>query len=203
MKTSTLALLAAVLILPGTVAAQVPGIELNFFPRIGRFKPTSELAEFSGSSAELRGSTAFGVSAELGLPLLPVNLRASLDFVPGTDAVLNDDAVFEGDNQLLIITGDLVFRLAPPLLPVQPYLLVGGGLKKYDFDNFATALVTFEDTKDLTGHLGAGISLKLGPIGVSAEVSDYVSWFKVEDGGSGSKMQNDLFTMVGVRIGMF
>ncbi|MGH7471163.1 MAG: hypothetical protein ACRENP_24710 [Longimicrobiales bacterium] len=186
----------------GLASGQIPGIELTLFPRVGVYKPVGALAEFAASTAELRGATALGMSVELQLPLLPINLRGNLEYVPGADAAINDRDL-DVDNALLLLSGDLVFRLLPAVSPIQPYLLAGAGVKKYNFDNaFATALFSFPDDRDWMAHLGAGLGLKLGPLSIAAEVSDYISWFEML-GGDGGKLQNDLFATVGLKIGLF
>src|SRR5688572_9051603 len=67
------------------VSAQIPGVNLNLFPRVGVFQPRSNLTE-EGVEAKLRGGLAIGLSAEFTLPLLP-DIRANLEYVPkvGTD----------------------------------------------------------------------------------------------------------------------
>jgi len=77
------------------------------------------------------------------------------------------------------------------VLPVRPYLLVGAGVKRYDLDG---------SESDFTGHVGGGVDVKFGPIGVVAEISDFISQF--ESAGE-KKLQNDIFARVGFRVGMF
>jgi hypothetical protein len=193
--------MAALLAATGSATGQVPGIELRLFPRVGVYKPVSTLAEFQASTAELRGSTAFGLSVELQLPLLPLNLRGNVDYVRGADGAVNDQDL-DVDNSLLMLSADLVLRLLPAVSPIQPYLMAGAGVKRYDFDDrFATALFSFPDDRDFTAHLGVGLGLKLGPLNVAAEATDYISWFELA-GGADGKLQNDLLLMVGIKFGI-
>jgi hypothetical protein len=184
------------------VDAQLPGVDLSLYPRVGSYRPAGALAEQSGSEARLQPGRAVGLSAELQLPLLPLHLRGNVDYVLNTNGEVNEQ-VYNSDNSILILSADLVYRLLPSIVPVQPYLLAGAGVKKYDFDNsFATALFSFPDRNDFTVHLGAGLGFKLGPIGVLGEVGDYVSRFETQETGD-RKLQNDLFAMVGVRVSLF
>jgi hypothetical protein len=97
--------------------------------------------------------------------------------------------------------GDLMFRPLPGIIPVQPYLFAGGGVKKYKFRDFTTATFGSDDnSSDPTLHAGAGVGLGIGPMSVVVEGGDYISRFKrLGD----SKLQNDLYAMVGVKLGLF
>jgi hypothetical protein len=184
------------------LGAQVPGIDLTVTPRVGAYRPGGDLAESAGSRARLGRATAFGASVELRLPILPAALRANIDYVPSLTGTVNGAEVAD-DNKLLLLSGDLVFHLLPAISPVQPYVLAGAGTKKYDFDNaYATAVFSFPDDSDLAAHLGAGVGLKLGPIGALVEVTDYLSRFQLAGGGD-RKIQNDVLVMAGLRIGLF
>jgi hypothetical protein len=195
--------LASLLLANATgLAAQLPGVGLNVFPRVGTYRPANSLAESGGSEARLQNGRALGLSAELQLPLLPLHLRGNVDYVLATAGEVND-VEYDSDNTILILSADLVYRLLPSISPVQPYLLAGAGMKKYNFDNsFATALFSFPDQDNFTVHLGGGLGVKLGPLSVIGEVSDFVSRFEAQETGD-RKLQNDLFAMVGVRFGLF
>jgi len=179
------------------VSAQIPGVNLNLFPRVGVFQPRSNLTE-EGVEAKLRGGLAIGLSAEFTLPLLP-DIRANLEYVPKVGTTQND-VDDDTENSLLALTADLVMSLAPPLSPIKPYLLVGGGVKRYEFDS---SIGTSTKESDPTLHVGAGVGLKLGPLLLVGEASDYISRFEFDNTDSGKKLQNDIFFMVGFKIGMF
>ena len=59
-----------------------------------------------------------------------------------------------------------------------------------------------ESQTDFTLHAGVGLDLGLGPIALVAELSDYISWYEAE-GADESEMQNDIFLMAGIRVGIF
>ena len=183
-------------LLAGPAAAQVPGINLELVPRIGVYRPLSDLSD----DVKLGGDLAIGLAAELDLPLLPIGLRANMDYATGAPISFGD-AEREGENTVLTLVGDVVFNLLPRISPLQPYLLAGAGVKRYEFDPGSGGALFPEDASDFTGHLGAGLNLRLGPAGVLIEVSDYISSF--DDGSGDSKLQNDLFATAGFRIGLF
>jgi len=103
-------------------------------------------------------------------------------------------------------TATLALRPIPNLILIQPYLLAGGGVKRYDFtkqdlQNGGLEAI-LSDQNQLTGHLGAGVEVNLGLLRVTGEVSDLLS--KFDDGQNTSasdELQHDLFFTVGLVIG--
>jgi hypothetical protein len=186
---------AMVALSAGPAAAQVPGVDLILAPRAGLYMPLSSLVEESESpERQIKGGVAFGVSAELDLPASPINFRAGVDASFGR-ALEGPGATGKAD--VRSATVDIVFRPLPRLVVLQPYLLAGGGFKWYTFKDAPSDM---EDRRDLTGHFGAGVDLKLGSIGLVAEVGDYISSFMSESGSK--RLQNDVFLMAGLRVGL-
>lgn len=209
--TIALALSLAVLAAAPGAKAQVPGIDLQFIPKIGAYLPVSDLGEVRVGAeeiaAEMEASLAVGLGLELDLPLSPLNVRANIDYATGSEISLEGRGIQLSeavDATVLALVGDLVFRPLPRVAIVQPYLLGGAGIKRYNFDtdDLAGGVGDFlsDDQNDFTVHLGAGLDIGLGPLAFMAEVSDYISWFAPN--GGDSEMQNDIFGMVGVRVGM-
>jgi hypothetical protein len=195
MKRFCLAATLLVLV-PTALSAQIPGINLNLGARAGMFSPMSTLAETLFGDLKLKPGLGIGASLELDLPLSPINVRANVDAALGAKLELDDGET--GDEvDVIAITGDLVFRPLPRIVVFQPYLLAGAGIKRYSSETAGTA---FDDQSDFTGHIGIGGDLKVGPLAVLAELSDYISSFT--SGSGESKLQNDVFVMVGFRIGM-
>jgi len=171
-------------------SAQVPGVSFTVVPSVGYFAPLSSLGDAAvAGEAKLDGALTIGLSAELGVPALPFGIRANLEHV--LDAKMEQDDPESGEGSITMVTGDIVFG-GPRLLPVRPYLLVGAGVKRYDFDTTES---------DFTGHVGGGVDVKFGPIGFVAEVSDYISQFEFAPGET--KLQNDVVARLGFRVGMF
>ncbi len=195
---------AAALVL---MAAPVSAQTISLLPKVGGFAPLSDLQDANGGVQELKGSLAIGLAAELKLPVLP-RLRVGFDYA--TNSELSDSGIgatgTAPNATLLAVTGDLVLR---PLNagPIRPYGLLGAGVKHYDI---STDELTDPDLQaifdhnqsNFTGHLGAGLDVGLGVLGVTVEASDYISRFDPGDAGD-SKWQNDIFAMVGMRLGLF
>ncbi len=176
--------------------AQIPGINLNLGARVGYFKPLGSLAD-TPFEVEVSSGLGLGAHLELDLPLSPINVRANVAATLGRSLSTDGDEDEGSDLDIVVITGDLVFRPLPRVVVVQPYLLAGAGVKRYSFDFNGEN----ESESKFTGHVGAGADLKVGPIALLAEVSDYISSFELAEGG-GSKLQNDVFVSIGFRIGM-
>lgn len=194
MMAGLLALLTA-----STASAQVPGITLNLFPRAGVFLPLGSLGEVNGEDLKMKQSFAIGISAELGLPMVPFNVRASLDHALGSGSELGDTETNAEDATITGLAADLVFRLGPSVSPLQPYLLAGVGIRKYDFDD--TSPLFTDDDQDFAFHIGAGLSFGIGPLKLVGEVSDYITKFEMQV--DDSKLRNDVFAMIGFKIGLF
>ena len=122
-----------------------------------------------------------------------------MDAAMGAKLELEGDELEGSEVDMVAITGDLVFRPLPRIVVVQPYLLAGAGIKRYSFGDDVGTFAA--DRNHFTGHIGAGADLKVGPIAVLAEISDYISSFK-NAATDENKLQNDVFVMVGFRIGM-
>lgn len=195
-----LGMVVAALVVNAAVAqAQVPGINVHLGARAGLFMPISSLAETTQGELKLKSGVAIGASIELDLPLSPINFRANVDAALGAKLEIDGQELGDDEVDVINFTGDLVYRPVPRLMTFQPYLLAGVGIKQYSFESAFGGIR--ESENDFTGHVGLGADLKVGPLAVLAELSDYISSFKNEGTGE-SKLQNDLFVMLGFRIGM-
>ena len=188
------ATLLVVLLAAGRPAvAQIPGIDVHLGARAGLFSPLSAIGEDgSGRETKIASGLAFGASIEFDIPFSPINVRANVDAAMGRSLEVDGQEVPGSKVDVMAVTGDLVFRPLPRVF-FQPYLLAGAGIKRYSTDG------AFESNSKVTGHLGVGGDLQAGPVSVFGEVSDYISNVDV---GTDSKLQNDLFIMVGFRIGL-
>lgn len=193
---------ALLVVVAAPARAQVPGVEFKLNPRIGLYAPlSSDLGDYSGETLEMQSSFAVGLGAELQLPALPFGIRANLDYATSTAVDTENGIGGEAPNAtLLAVVGDLVFRPLPSLVVVEPYFFAGGGLKQYDFDTSSAA--DFSEDSDPTIHLGGGLDFGLGPFGFNAELSDYISWFEIVNGGGDTQMQHDVFLTAGFSIGL-
>lgn len=194
----------AVLLAAGLAGLAAPAHAqlLEIRPKVGAFAPASDLGSWDGNVQHLQGSLALGLAAELKLPVLP-RLRVGFDYATNTKVSVKGGIGQPGSGgvTMLALTGDLVFRKSTGLL--QPYLLVGGGIKRYNVSQSQlTNTKTYLDNNqsDPTGQVGLGLDFSLGPLGLSVEASDYISRFDVN---GVNKLQHDIFTMLGVKLALF
>lgn len=218
MRTGTKLLTTAIaLLFTGPAAAQVPGIGLELIPKVGFYTPAADLATASDALGEIvddrGGSLAVGLALDFSAPLAPVSFRVGFDYVTSSEFTYADTTgagglEASGEQTMLALAGDIVLRPLPRLVVLQPYLLAGAGVKRYDFSFTESAGDTDidevfpESQTDFTLHAGVGLDLGLGPIALVAELSDYISWYEAE-GAEDSEMQNDIFVMAGIRVGLF
>src|SRR5699024_10424372 len=94
-----------------------------------------------------------------------------------------------GDSKLLAVAADLVLRPIPRIVVLQPYLLVGAGFRNanYDYNEQGLSDTFNKNDRDFALHAGVGADLMIGPIGVAAELTDFISKnsedkFKQHDG---------------------
>lgn len=211
MRTTVAALTIAGIVLAGAAdaaRAQAPGVDLKITPKVGAFAPLSDLreAEESGDfGASLEPSVAVGLAVDIGLPGM-IDLRVGFDYATSSEFDLENGPTvedFDGDAKVLAVAGDIVLRRSV-LGVVSPYLLLGAGVKRYDFDagdaELGTDFFDSEET-DFTGHVGLGIRAGLGPLALVVEVSDYISSFSAGESDD-SSLQNDIFGMVGIQLGI-
>jgi hypothetical protein len=135
-------------------------------------------------------SLGLGLNAEFGL------FRATLAYATG--ATISERGVGNGrevaDGTVLALAGDVVLRPLPRVL-VQPYGLGGLGFKRqaYSFrdDAFRDVL---DGRSDFIGHFGLGADAALGPLGIFAEYSNFVTF------RSGAFGRNDSFLLAGLQL---
>jgi hypothetical protein len=190
------ALAAVALLAP--VAVQAQGISVT--PTAGVYIPASDLYQLRDDASSLtvdkEGTFALGLNVEFGM------LRGTLAYASG--AQINDRGTVTGqdnigEGKLLAVAGDIVLRPIPRLIIVQPYLLLGGGLRQenYSYEE-GTAGAFPEDQSDFALHAGVGADIMLGRFGVVAEFSDFIT----KDDEDKWK-QHDAFATVGLKIRLF
>jgi len=191
------------------LSAQPAAAQLRLIPQVGLYTPFAELPSPGAGADELKkdGSFAFGAALELGTPdalSFRINLlHATASDVPLSDLGCDADCA---RSTLSSATATLALRPIPNIVVLQPYLLLGGGLKRYDFTREDLQNEGLEailnDQNQLTGHLGLGVELNLGLLRLVGEVSDLVSQFDVEDDlFETDDLQHDVFFTVGLVLG--
>lgn len=186
MQTSRyLAALALIAAIPAAGHAQLSILAGGYVPGSSVHQVTSG----AQTVAEKRqGTLSLGANLDLG------PFRVSGAYASGT-TIQNANRQDVGKGNVLGLAGDLVIRPLPRLL-VQPYLLGGAGQTFYKYDQNAT----FTDNttrRQFAWHGGVGADVKLGGLGVMAELTDFVS----KDAADKWNV-HDAFFMVGVKLGM-
>lgn len=183
---------AAALGLPQALQAQV-----TITPQIGVYVPGDDFealrAGADSVSVNKEGALALGLNVELGF------LRGTVAYASA--AKLNRRGVSGesevGEGKLLAVAADVLLRPIPRLLIFQPYLIAGAGLRRadysYDTDGLSNAFP--ENDSDFALHAGIGADVALGPLGVSAEITDFIS--KNEDN---KWKRHDAFGFVGLKL---
>jgi len=190
-----------VLLAVGVLAlAALPGVShaqgISITPQIGFYVPGNDLDSLRAGAQSVRvnreGNLALGLNIDIGF------LRGSLAYA--SSAKLNDQTSTNtkiGDAKVLAVAGDVVLRPIPRLIIVQPYLLLGAGLRRtnYSYESSGISNAFPKDDSDFALHGGVGADIMLGPIGVSAEITDFVSK-NTED----KWKQHDAFGFVGLKL---
>ena len=191
-------------------AARPADAQLRLIPQVGLYTPFSSLPAPRAGADELEkeGTLAYGASVELGTPdavSFRINvLHATDSEIPVTDVGCDEDCA---RSTVTAASATLALRPIPTLILVQPYLLLGGGVKRYDFtrqnlqDEGLEAILN--DQNQLTGHLGIGAELNLGLVRLVGEISNLVSEFDAENdlGEEDTDLQHDFFFTIGLVIG--
>ena len=204
---------AALLLLAGCLAAvlapdpaRAQGGYLIF--QAGYYVPTEDLGPLAdagfGEAVEF-GKRERSLAYSLGIELAvsgPLSGRATLAYGTSGDLAVEEAGCpeCEARNNLLNATAALVFRPLPGGVPIQPYLLGGGGVKHYDLESLdVLQRAPLRDQTRKTLLLGAGIEVRLGPLRIVTELSDYISPIFGND--DAETTQNDLFLTAGLMLG--
>jgi hypothetical protein len=182
-----------VLLSATTLLASVGGsalAQIGLTPMIGGYIPASDVNQVRGDAADIaktrEGTLALGLNLDLGM------LRGSLAYASGT-TIKNANKEDIGKGSVLGAAADIVIRPLPRLL-VQPYLIAGAGEKFYNYDDDANFKSGGND-HDFAFHGGLGADLMLGPVGVVAELTDFLS-----KGADDKWNVHDAFLMVGLKL---
>ncbi len=199
---------AALALAAAPVRGQGDGLDVRVVPRVGLYESLTSLAEIEEAgrtaAAELGGSLAIGLSAQVDLGVMPIGIRGTVDYATGSKIYWDEDGLRteEGEATVLSAAADVLVRVLPRTFILSPYLFAGGGLKQYEFMlSQDSSIEEFQDESDPTFHFGLGLDIGLGPLALNAEVGDYVSWFE-PDPTLEARPQHDIFATIGVSIGL-
>ena len=174
----------------------------------GYYVPTQDLGVLTDAGFERAvefGERERSFAYSLGLELAvsgPISGRATLAYATTADLSVQGGMCpeCEASNNLLNATAALVFRPLPSGVPVQPYLLGGGGVKHYDLTSLDELHRSpLHDQTRRTMLLGAGIEVRMGPLRVVTELSDYIS--PILGDNDVETTQHDLFLTAGLMLG--
>lgn len=179
---------------PEPAHAQASPIHVEFGVQGGVLSPQGTLAEGSGvEGGELSLTESFAVGGHAGVQLLGgLMLEGALVTAPSTEVEGSGGAATGAS--FLAATGHAVFRLPLPLL--EPFLGVGGGVRRLSFDDEST--FGTESVSDVAGSLLVGTYVTAVPgWRIRLEARDVVTGF--EDPRTGdSSYQNDVLFLAGL-----
>lgn len=194
--------LFALLLFAAPVSAQT-----RIIPQVGLYASVSDLGEVDTADGirnvgEHESSLAYGVTVDFAsyntLGFRITGLYGSKSEVP-VGGVGCAGTACDLRTTLLGVSGSAVLRLLPPSSPFRPYVLGGGGLKRFDFefssDSQLDDVIGDESKKSLV--LGAGLDWDLGFLSGNVEVTDFISE-SILDGGD---RQHDFFLTIGLILG--
>jgi hypothetical protein len=168
---------------------------ISITPQIGVYIPGDDLDSIEEGAQQVRvdkeGSLALGLNLDFGF------LRGSLAYASAATISTTGTSGTEeiGDGKVLAVAADLVLRPLPRII-VQPYLLLGGGLRRADYSYDDEGFDAFpEKDSDFAAHVGVGADLNIGPVGVSAEITDFISKDENDDW-----KRHDAFGFVGLKL---
>lgn len=185
---------------------------LSVTPRAGAYSSVENVSEavkeYNRIRSEQTAKLGVGLTAELNIPLFPIDVRVGGDYVTGATVSREglNGSVEVAEGSLLYVSADAVFRPIPRLLIVQPYVLGGAAFKRDKFvrtDAQGFAEEIKDGYKDFQLHAGAGFDVTLGGLGVAVEVTDYFA--RPEDTSTAGllDLKHDFFATVGLKIPVF
>ena len=205
--------LVAALLLPGLGHAQI-----SLMPVAGLYTPLSDLLDARDDEgmpileAGRKSSTlALGLAAELGMPDASVGGRIHLGYATSSDVPVGGVGCEDCElrSTLLTATAGVIFRPLPALAILRPHFVVGGGVKRYDFDREDLEREGWEgvlrNQTRPTVHLAAGGTLQLGIVAPRFELGAFISRIEGVSGGESSltsrdDLQTDLFLTVAIPL---
>ena len=215
LRAAMMAVLPAALALGRPMDAHAQG-GVRLLPQVGIATPLSDLGEVRNGGTSLfeagrKSSTlALGLGLELGNFRDGTSLRGQVGYATQSNLPVGgfECQVCAARATLLTATVAAVFRPLPQIILFQPHLVVGAGVKRYDFDPRAMEgeswRAVLRDQTRVTGQLGAGMSLSLLGFRPMIELGAFLSRFEAGEASAGSEsseFQTDLFLMVSLPLG--
>lgn len=210
----------------GLLLLVAPNLEaqVSVVPQVGIYAPLSDLGELQDDTGETlldlgrRGSTlAFGALVETGDPgSSAVGVRLGVGFATRSEVPIEGVGCEScaARSSLLTAGAALVLHPFPRFALLRPYLVAGGGVAYYDFDDEELRDEGWQnvlrDQAQGQIHLGLGTHLFLGPLRPRIELGTHISRFEPTDEsitplgvtgvGEGDRQAN-FFLMLGIPFG--
>ncbi len=207
MRNWTGALAAPAAMLVALLAPAAVRGQARLIPQGGLYASVSNLGtvesiEGARDVGERETSLALGLTLDMGssrsLGLRLTGLYGSDSEVP-VEGIGCEGSACELRSTMLGLSASLVFRPVPAGFPIRPYVLGGGGLKRYEFDPGSDAVLKtiFGKESKSAAVWGVGFDWSLVILKGNLELTDFVSG-SVLDGGDS---MHDLFLTVGIILG--
>ncbi len=170
---------------------------LSLSPEIGFYIPTENLVEIAnGTAGELEAGPSFGLRLLLGLGQR-VSLSVGGAYVPTTFEFRSSGGpVTEQDARLFTGAGQVVVYLIPPTSPLSLFLNGGVGV----VSRGGVAFTDAAEKTDMSGVFGAGATIRLGGLAVTAGADAYS--YKAKFEGS-SAVESEVTQLdINLRLGL-
>lgn len=188
----------------------------RLLPSVGLYVPVSDIGQIQHANVEgvvefgrAQSTLAFGLAGEFGSDE-GASARLNLGYATASDIPIGGVGceTCSARNTLLLATLTIVLRPIPEVIGIQPYALLGGGIKRYNFDlkNFQEDGLggALADQTQGAAQLGVGTDVNLLGLGLFTEVNAYfngIDPIKEAAGISSSKLQADFVFSAGVALG--
>lgn len=194
--------LFALLLLSAPASAQT-----RIIPQVGLYASVSDLgtvdtADGIRNVGEHESSLAYGVTLDFAsyntVGFRITGLYGSKSEIP-VGGIGCTESECDLRTTLLGVSGTAVLRLLGPSSPFRPYVLGGGGMKRYDFEFSSDSQLddVIGDESQGSVVLGAGLDWDLGFLSGNLEVTDFISDSILE----GGDRQHDFFLTIGLNLG--
>lgn len=212
------AALAAIVLGPSTEPLDAQ-TSIRLLPQVGAYAPLSDLGELRENGqttleAGRRASTlAWGLGLEVGPAQERTSLRLHLGY--GTDGDIPvgglDCESCSARSTLLTASAAAVLRPIPRLVLVQPYFLMGAGVKRYDFRVRDMDSDRWEELfrDQVRPMLQAGVGTELSLLGLRTqwELNAFMSRYRMGSSPQGASshgdgdLQTDVFLTLSIPLG--
>lgn len=168
------------------------------------FGLTLEGQSFQFERAEMADGFVFGGRA--GVRFGDLQVEGSVGYWPTTQVLVFPNSVggvegsFRAESKVLLADASLLYHFEVPNTLIEPFLVVGGGVKSYDTEQPLQGAI-FVGPTDATVIVGGGVRVPLtATTGLRIDIRDHISSFDFEVSGADAKLQNDVIVSVGLSL---